>query len=308
MLQCQRNASLEMESKRVEGTKVKEKLIDISIDKLVGFRNHPFKVKDDDELKALCESMKDYGVLSPLLVRPREDGMYEIISGHRRRAAGVKLGMDKLPVLVREMSDDEAVILMVDSNIQRESLLPSEKAFAYRMKLEAMKRNAGRPSINDLCQVDTNLIGQRSDILLASELSESARTIQRYIRLTYLEKPILDMVDQKRIAFSPAVELSFLSKQEQDELYDIMQCEDCTPSLSQAIRMKKLSKIQELTSERIYDIMSEEKANQRETLKLNMSTLKEIFPKGYSIIQMENSIYDMLEKKYKKRMQRGEER
>ena len=239
-----------------------EKVMAIQMDKLIGFRNHPFQVKDDESLNALCESIRDYGVLSPLLARPTAGGNYEIVSGHRRKAAAIKLGLEKLPVLVREMTDDEAIILMVDSNIQRENLLPSEKAYAYKMKLEALKHQGAR---NDLtsCQVGTKF---RSDALVASDTNESARTIQRYIRLTYLQKPILDLVDEGRIAFSPAVEISYLTKLEQAELWDIIQSEDCTPSLSQAVRMKKLSKIAQLTPELIFDIMSVEKANQKERI------------------------------------------
>ena len=283
-----------------------EKVMDIQMDKLVGFRNHPFQVKDDESLNALCESIRDYGVLSPLLARPTLDGNYEIVSGHRRKAAAMKLGMEKLPVLVREMTDDEAVILMVDSNIQRENLLPSEKAYAYKMKLEALKRKAGRPAKNNSCQVGTDLIGVRSDELLASDTSESARTIQRYIRLTYLQKPILDLVDEGRIAFSPAVELSYLTKLEQAELWDIMQSEDCTPSLSQAVRMKKLSKIAQLTPEMFFDIMSEEKANQKERVRIDVSQLRKYFPKSYTTAQMEKSILRMLEEQHK-RKQRNKE-
>ena len=285
-----------------------EKIMEIPMDKLVGFRNHPFQVKDDESLNALCESIRDYGVLSPLLARPTADGNYEIVSGHRRKAAAMKLGLEKLPVLVREMTDDEAVILMVDSNIQRENLLPSEKAYAYKMKLEAMKRKAGRPVKNNSCQVGTDLIGVRSDELLASDTSESARTIQRYIRLTYLQKPILDLVDEGRIVFSPAVELSYLTKLEQAELWDIMQSEDCTPSLSQAVRMKKLSKIAQLTPEKLFDIMSEEKANQKERVRIEVSQLRKYFPKSYTIAQIEKSILRMLEEQHKKKQRSKEVR
>ncbi|MDO4474304.1 MAG: ParB/RepB/Spo0J family partition protein [Eubacteriales bacterium] len=285
-----------------------EKVMEIQMDKLVGFRNHPFQVKDDESLKALCESIRDYGVLSPLLARPTVDGNYEIVSGHRRKAAAMKLGMEKLPVLIREMTDDEAVILMVDSNIQRENLLPSEKAYAYKMKLEAMKRKAGRPVKNNSCQVGTDFIGVRSDELLASNTSESARTIQRYIRLTYLQKPILDLVDEERIAFSPAVELSYLTKLEQAELWDIMQSEDCTPSLSQAVRMKKLSMIAQLTPKMIFDIMSEEKANQKERVRIDVSQLRKYFPKSYTTAQMEKSILRMLEEHHKKKQRNKEVR
>mgnify|MGYP002792609488 CR=1 FL=1 len=279
-----------------------EKVMEIPMDKLVGFRNHPFQVKDDESLNALCESIRDYGVLSPLLARPTADGNYEIVSGHRRKAAAMKLGLEKLPVLVREMTDDEAVILMVDSNIQRENLLPSEKAYAYKMKLEAMKRQGTRTDLTS-CQVGTRF---RSDMLVASDTNESARTIQRYIRLTYLQKPILDLLDEGRIAFSPAVELSYLTKLEQAELWDIMQSEDCTPSLSQAVRMKKLSKIAQLTPEMIFDIMSEEKANQKERVRIDVSQLRKYFPQSYTTAQMEKSILRMLEEQHKKKQRRKE--
>ena len=277
-----------------------EQVQEIRIDQLRGFKDHPFQVKDNEELQALCDSIREYGVLSPLLARPTEDG-YEIVSGHRRKAAALKLGLDKLPVLVRHMTDDEAVILMVDSNIQRENLLPSEKAFAYKMKLEAMKRRAGRPSRENLCQVGTDLIGTRSDVRMAADFEDSARTIQRYIRLTYLAKPILDLVDQRRIAFSPAVELSYLTRQEQAELWDIMQSEDCTPSLSQAVRLKKLSQKAELTPEKILDIMSEQKANQKDRVRIEVSQLRKYFPRNYTAHQMEQSILKLLEEQYRKK-------
>lgn len=270
-----------------------EKVMEIQMDKLVGFRNHPFQVKDDETLKVLCESIRDYGVLSPLLARPTVDGNYEIVSGHRRKAAAMKLGLEKLPVLIREMTDDEAVILMVDSNIQRENLLPSEKAYAYKMKLEALKRQGARTDLTG-GQVGHKSRDGISDI-------DSGRNIQRYIRLTYLQKPILDLVDEGRIAFSPAVELSYLTKLEQAELWDIIQSEDCTPSLSQAVRMKKLSKIAQLTPELIFDIMSEEKANQKERVRIDVSQLRKYFPKSYTTAQMEKSILRMLEEQHKKK-------
>lgn len=281
-----------------------EKVMDIQMDKLIGFQNHPFQVKDDESLKMLCESIQDYGVLSPLLARPTTDGNYEIVSGHRRKAAAMKLGLKKLPVLVREMTDDEAVILMVDSNIQRENLLPSEKAYAYKMKLEAIKHQGTRTDLTS-CQVGTRF---RSDMRVASDTNESARTVQRYIRLTYLQKPILDLVDDGRIAFSPAVELSYLTKLEQAELWDIMQSEDCTPSLSQAVRMKKLSKIAQLTPELIFDIMSEEKANQKERIRIDVNQLRKYFPKSYTTAQMENSILRMLEEQHKKKQRNKDAR
>lgn len=276
-----------------------EQVRNIPVSQLYPFPNRPFKVRNDDAMAELCASLRDYGVLSPLIVRPFEEG-FQVVSGHRRRMAAIILGLQELPSLVRVMSDDDAVILLVDSNIQRVNLLPSEKAFAYKMKLEAIKRKAGRPPKDNLCQVGTNLIGVRSDHIIASNLNESARTVQRYIRLTYLETSILDLVDDGRIAFSPAVELSFLNSQEQTILLDIMQAEDCTPSLSQAIRLKKLSQVGQLDPERIFEIMSEEKANQKERIRIEVSRLRKYFPKSYTVKQMEETILRMLEANYQK--------
>ena len=283
---------------------MKEQVIDISMSELHPFQNHPFYVRDDESMQTLCDSIQEYGVLSPLLARPIGEG-YEIVSGHRRRAAAMKLGLEKLPVLVREMTDDEAVILMVDSNIQRENLLPSEKAFAYKMKLEAIKRKAGRPSKDNSRQVVGNY---ESADLIGKETGESGRTIQRYIRLTYLAKPLLDLVDEGRIAFSPGVELSYLTKLEQAELWDIVKSEDCTPSLSQAVRLKKLSQKGELNAERIFEIMSEEKANQKERVRIEVSQIRRYFPKGYTSQQMEEKILQMLESNYKKRQRNQDTR
>lgn len=273
-----------------------EQVQEIRIDQLRGFKDHPFQVKDNEELQALCDSIREYGVLSPLLARPTEDG-YEIISGHRRKAAALKLGLDKLPVLVRDMTDDEAVILMVDSNIQRENLLPSEKAFAYKMKLEAISHQGKRTDLTS-----TTVVSKlRSNEELGAKVGESRETIRRYIRLAYLAKPILDLVDQQRIAFSPAVELSYLTRQEQAELWDIMQSEDCTPSLSQAVRLKKLSQKAELTPEKILDIMSEQKANQKDRIRIEVSQLRKYFPRNYTAHQMEQSILKLLEEQYQKK-------
>ena len=277
---------------------MKERLMELRLEELHGFQNHPFRVQNDESMDALCESIALHGVLSPLLARPTGEG-YEIISGHRRRAAALRLGMDKLPVLVREMSDDEAVILMVDSNIQRENLLPSEKAFAYKMKLEAMKHQGERSDSS------SGQVGHKSRDFISE--GESGRTVQRYIRLTYLAKPLLDMVDEQKIAFSPAVELSYLTKQEQAELWDIIQSEACTPSLSQAVRMKKLSQSAALTPEAILDIMSEIKANQRERVRIDVSAIRKYFPRSYNARQMEESILKLLEAQYRKR-QRDRER
>ena len=242
----------------------------------------------DEEMEKLCASIKYYGILTPLLARPLEDGTYELVSGHRRKAAAETLGIDKLPVLVRNMSDEEATILMVDSNVQRENLLPSEKAFAYKMKFEAIKHQGKKTS----CQFGTM---SRSDEIMASESTDSARTIQRYIRLTELAPPLLKMVDQKQIAFSPAVELSYLTKEEQAELWEIVRTENCTPSLSQAIRMKKLSQEAKLTSDKIVSIMSEEKANQKEYLKIPMKNIRKYFPKKYTSEEIKADIMHMLE-------------
>ena len=273
-----------------------EQVQEIRIDQLRGFKDHPFQVKDNEELQTLCDSIREYGVLSPLLARPTEDG-YEIISGHRRKAAALKLGLDKLPVLVRDMTDDEAVILMVDSNIQRENLLPSEKAFAYKMKLEAISHQGKRTDLTS-----TTVVSKlRSNEELGAKVGESRETIRRYIRLAYLAKPILDLVDQQRIAFSPAVELSYLTRQEQAELWDIMQSEDCTPSLSQAVRLKKLSQKAELTPEKILDIMSEQKANQKDRIRIEVSQLRKYFPRNYTAHQMEQSILKLLEEQYRKK-------
>lgn len=267
-----------------------EQVRSIPISQLYPFQYHPFHVRDDEAMAALCGSIQEYGILSPLLARPAGEG-YEVISGHRRRLAALKLGLLELPVLIRSMTDDEAVILMVDSNIQRENLLPSEKAFAYKMKLEAVKHQGKVTSCKDCTKT-------RSDEMIAQEAHVSARTIQNYIRLTYLVKPILDQVDEGRIAFSPAVELSFMSRQEQAELWDIMNSEDSTPSLSQAVRLKKLSQKGELTPERIYEIMREEKANQRERVRIDVNQLRKYFPKGYTALQMEKKILQLLEENY----------
>ena len=275
---------------------MEEKVVSIPIEQLTGFRNHPFQVKDNEELQALCDSIREYGILSPLLARPVEHG-YEIVSGHRRRAAALKLGLEALPVLVREMTDDEATVLMVDSNIQRENLLPSEKAFAYKMKMEALNHQGKKT----LSQVATKSGKQDSASIIGAQSGESRDVVFRYIRLTYLAKPILDLVDQGRIAFSPGVELSYLTKVEQAELWDIMESEDCTPSLSQAVRLKKLSQKGELHPEAIFDIMSEEKANQKERVRIEVSQLRKYFPKGWTAHQMEEQILKMLEENHRKK-------
>ena len=272
----------------------------LSPDKLLPFEQHPFQVREDGALEELMESIRCYGVLSPMLARPKGEG-YELVSGHRRRLAAQKLGLEAVPVLVREMTDDEAVILMVDSNLQREHLLPSEKAFAYKMKLEALKHQ-GKAASTQLVQK-----GKYSVEVVAENSEESRETVRRYIRLTNLVPPLLKLVDEGRIAFSPAVELSYLTKEEQAELWDLIEQEDATPSLSQAIRMKQMSRMAKLTPEAIYAIISEEKPNQKEQVRLKTESLKKYFPSYYSTQQMEKAILKLLEERYRSK-HRGQER
>ena len=276
---------------------MKEYIQQLSPDKLMPFQKHPYQVREDAAMDELVESIRVHGVLSPLLARPKGEG-YELVSGHRRRLAAQKLGLKTVPVLVREMTDDEAVILMVDSNLQRENLLPSEKAFAYKMKLEAMKHQGKSTS----CKVCTK---SRTDELIGQRESVSARTIQNYIRLTNLVPPLLQMVDDGRIAFSPAVELSYLTRDEQAELWDLIGREDATPSLSQALRIKQLSRAAKLTPEVLYAILTEEKPNQKEQVRIKTESLRKYFPRNYSAQQMEREILKLLETRYRTR-NRGE--
>ena len=270
---------------------VKEFISQLPPDKLSPFAKHPYRVREDAAMDELVESIRVHGILSPLLARPKGEG-YELVSGHRRRLAAQKLGLPTVPVLVREMSDDEAVILMVDSNLQRENLLPSEKAFAYQMKLEAMKHQGKSTS----CKVCTK---SRTDEMIGKHESVSARTIQNYIRLTNLVPPLLQMVDDGRIAFSPAVELSYLTRDEQAELWDLIGQEDATPSLSQALRMKQLSREAKLTPEVLYAILTEEKPNQKEQIRIKTESLRKYFPRNYSAQQMEREIIKLLEARYR---------
>ena len=276
---------------------VKEFISQLPPDKLSPFAKHPYQVREDAAMDELVESVRTYGILSPLLARPKGEG-YELVSGHRRRLAAQKLGLPTVPVLVREMTDDEAVILMVDSNLQRENLLPSEKAFAYQMKLEAMKHQGKSTS----CKVCTK---SRTDEMIGKHESVSARTIQNYIRLTNLVPPLLQMVDDGRIAFSPAVELSYLTRDEQAELWDLIGREDATPSLSQALRMKQLSREAKLTPEVLYAILTEEKPNQKEQIRIKTESLRKYFPRNYSAQQMEREIIKLLEARYRAK-DRGE--
>ena len=269
---------------------VKEFISQLPPDKLSPFAKHPYQVREDAAMDELVESVRTYGILSPLLARPKGEG-YELVSGHRRRLAAQKLGLPSVPVLVREMTDDEAVILMVDSNLQRENLLPSEKAFAYKMKLEAMKHQ-GKATSGQLVQ-------KLSVEKVADEANENYKTVQRYIRLTNLVPPLLQMVDDGRIAFSPAVELSYLTRDEQAELWDLIGREDATPSLSQALRMKQLSREAKLTPEVLYAILTEEKPNQKEQIRIKTESLRKYFPRNYSAQQMEREIMKLLEARYR---------
>ena len=255
-----------------------EKVVMLNPADISDFPNHPFKVKQDEAMAEMADSVKQYGVLVPALVRPKADGGYEMIAGHRRKCAATLAGITEMPCIVRNLTDDEATIIMVDSNLQRETILPSEKAFAYKMKLEAMKRQAGRPK--NSAPLEPNLKGTRSNEELAANSPDSRSQIQRYIRLTELIPPILDMVDSGKIAFRPAVELSYLSKEQQQSLYDTMECEDCTPSLAQAIKMKEFSRDGKLTEEVILSIMQEEKPNQREKPAFRDERITRLIPKS----------------------------
>lgn len=271
---------------------------EIPLTELHPFQNHPFRVIDDEAMQRTVESISQFGVLVPAIARPRPEGGYELIAGHRRLHASELIGLDTMPVIVRDMDDDTAVITMVDSNLQRETLLPSERAFAYKMKLDAMKRKPGRPGKENLCQVGTNL---RSDEIMAKNTDESARNIQRYIRLTNLIPDLLAMVDERKIAFNPAVELSFLTHEEQVNLLDAMEYGQSTPSLSQAQRLKKLSQAGLCTLDTMYAVMSEEKKGELDTVTLKNDVLRKFFPKSYTPKQMQDTIIKLLEQWQKKR-------
>lgn len=278
---------------------------EIALEEISMFPNHPFKITMDEKMLELKDSIEEYGVLMPVLVRPRPDGGYEMVSGHRRKYASELAGKQVIPCIIRNMTDDEATIIMVDSNLQREKILPSEKAFAYKMKLAAMKRQAGRPSKN-LSPLATNLKGRRSDEILGEQVGESKDQIRRYIRLTELITPILDMVDEGKIAMRPAVELSYLPKDQQELLLDTMQLEDCTPSHAQAIKMRKFSEEGRLNEDVIYSIMSEEKGNQKEQFRMPKERISKYFSPGTPAKQIEDTIIKALEM-YRKR-ERSRER
>lgn len=283
-----------------------EKVVTLNPADISDFPNHPFKVKQDEAMAEMVDSVKQYGVLVPALVRPKADGGYEMVAGHRRKCAATLAGITEMPCIVRNLTDDEATIIMVDSNLQRETILPSEKAFAYKMKLEAMKRQAGRPK--NSAPLEPNLKGTRSNEELASSSPDSRSQIQRYIRLTELIPTVLNMVDNGKIAFRPAVELSYLSKEQQQSLYDTMECEDCTPSLAQAIKMKDFSRDGKLTEEVILSIMQEEKPNQREQFKMPKERISKYFAPGTPAQKIEDTIIKALELYRRRERQRDMER
>ena len=281
-----------------------EKVVTLNPAEISDFPNHPFQVRQDEDMAEMVESIKKYGVLVPALVRPKEDGGYEMVAGHRRKFAAALAGIAEIPCIIRNLTDDEATIVMVDSNLQREKILPSEKAFAYKMKLEAMKRQAGRPK--NSAPLEPNLKGVRSNEQLAANSPDSRSQIQRYIRLTELIPPVLEMVDNGKIAFRPAVELSYLSKEQQQTLCETMECEDCTPSLAQAIKMKEFSRDGKLTDEVILSIMQEEKPNQKEQFKMPKERISKYFAPGTPAQKIEDTIIKALDL-YRKR-QRDMER
>ena len=284
-----------------------EKVVTLNPADISDFPNHPFKVKQDEAMAEMVDSVKQYGVLVPALVRPKADGGYEMVAGHRRKCAATLAGITEMPCIVRNLTDDEATIIMVDSNLQRETILPSEKAFAYKMKLEAMKRQGQRSDLTS-APLEPKLKGSRSNEELAASSPDSRSQIQRFIRLTELIPPVLDMVDSGKIAFRPAVELSYLSKEQQQSLYDTMECEDCTPSLAQAIKMKEFSRDGKLSTEVILSIMQEEKPNQREQFKMPKERISKYFAPGTPAQKIEDTIIKALELYRRRERQRDMER
>ena len=282
----------------------REQVQQIPIDELHPFTNHPFKVLDDEAMTRTVESIAQYGVLAPLIARPRPDGDgYEIISGHRRQYAAKLAGLDTLPVIVRQMSDDAAVILMVDSNLQREHILPSERALAYKMKLDAMRRTSGRPSKENSRQLVGNF--ETADVV-GKESGESGRQVQRFIRLTNLVPELLDMVDEKKIAFNPAVELSYLDESQQRDFLEAMEDTQNAPSLSQAQQLKKMAQQGEFSYEKAFDVMGQEKKSEKDTVTIKNETLRKYFPRSYTPKQMEEKIIQLLDAWQKKQQRRNE--
>ena len=283
-----------------------ERVQQIALSELYSFPDHPFSIRDDDSMKETVESVKEYGILTPAIARPRADGGYELLSGHRRKRACELAGLDTMPVIVRDLDMDTAIIFMVDSNIQRENILPSEKAKALKMKLGAIKRQGARHDLT-CTQVGHKLEGKKSIQVIADEAGESRSQVQRYIRLTELSPPLQQMVDDKKIAITPAVEISYLKPEEQELLVETISSEQATPSLSQAQRMKKLSQSGELNEDTMLNIMSEEKKPEVDKIVLTTNTLRKYFPRSYTPRQMENTILKLLEAWTKKR-QRSQER
>ena len=283
----------------------REQVQQIPIDALHPFTNHPFKVLDDEAMTRTVESIAQYGVLAPLIARPRPDGDgYEIISGHRRQYAAKLAGLDTLPVIVRQMPDDAAVILMVDSNLQREHILPSERALAYKMKLDAMRRTSGRPSKDNPRQLVGNF--ETADVV-GKESGESGRQVQRFIRLTNLIPELLDMVDEKKIAFNPAVELSYLDESQQRDFLEAMDGTQNAPSVSQAQQLKKMAQCGEFTYEKAFDILGQEKKSEQDTVTIKNDILRKYFPRSYMPRQMEEKIIQLLDA-WQKKQQRHNER
>ena len=281
-----------------------EKVVTLNPADISDFPNHPFKVKQDEAMAEMVDSVKQYGVLVPALVRPKADGGYEMVAGHRRKCAATLAGITEMPCIVRNLTDDEATIIMVDSNLQRETILPSEKAFAYKMKLEAMKRQGQRSDLTSTPLVSKS----RSNEELGQKNGDSREQVRRFIRLTELIPSVLDMVDSGKIAFRPAVELSYLSKEQQQSLYDTMECEDCTPSLAQAIKLKEFSRDGKLSTEVILSIMQEEKPNQREQFKMPKERISKYFAPGTPAQKIEDTIIKALELYRRRERQRDMER
>ena len=281
-----------------------EKVVTLNPADISDFPNHPFKVKQDEAMAEMVDSIKQYGVLVPALVRPKADGGYEMVAGHRRKCAATLASITEMPCIVRNLTDDEATIIMVDSNLQRETILPSEKAFAYKMKLEAMKRQGQRSDLTSTPLVSKS----RSNEELGQKNGDSREQVRRFIRLTELIPSVLDMVDSGKIAFRPAVELSYLSKEQQQSLYDTMECEDCTPSLAQAIKMKEFSRDGKLSAEVILSIMQEEKPNQREQFKMPKERISKYFAPGTPAQKIEDTIIKALELYRRRERQRDMER
>ena len=283
----------------------REQVQQIPVDELFPFKNHPFKVLDDDAMTRTVENISQFGVLAPLIARPRPEGVYEIISGHRRKHAAELAHLDTVPVIVRNMEDDAATILMVDSNLQREHILPSERAFAYKMKLDAIERSVGRPK--NVGQVVPDYFGKRSTEIVAEGTGESYKQVQRFVRLTNLVPELLDMVDEKKISFNPAVELSYLDEAQQRDFLEAMNDTQNAPSLSQAQQLKKMAQQGEFSYEAAFDVMGKEKKSELDTVTIKNETLRKYFPRSYTPKQMEDIIIKLLDQWQKKR-QRSNER